>query len=128
MGARQLTNMGKREMAYVKRVVRIRVRDRLQDYVIQEWGLLCKYCGVPLKPPVRARKWMTPEQWDAAVREGERRFTTDHVIPINKGGANSAENIVPCCCNCNSGKGGRYPHEAGMKVIGGVPWACAGFM
>jgi len=35
------------------------------------------------------------------------KLTIDHVIPISKGGATVAENIVPACAFCNGSKGNR---------------------
>lgn len=36
--------------------------------------------------------------------EGCDQLTPDHIVPISKGGANSADNIVAACFFCNSGK------------------------
>ena len=41
----------------------------------------------------------------------------DHVIPRDRGGETSWENIVCSCVPCNSRKGNRTPHEAGMKLL-----------
>lgn len=41
----------------------------------------------------------------------------DHVIPRDKGGQTSWENIVCSCIPCNTRKGNRLPHEAGMKLM-----------
>ena len=41
----------------------------------------------------------------------------DHVLPRDKGGAMSWENIVCSCIRCNTRKGNRLPHEAGMALI-----------
>lgn len=38
-------------------------------------------------------------------------ITKDHVIPRSRGGANTPENIVWACRNCNSAKGDRTPEE-----------------
>ena len=51
-----------------------------------------------------------------------KQFTTaqlsvDHVIPRSKNGASNWENLVACCSKCNTKKGGRLPHEVGMKLI-----------
>ena len=63
----------------------------------QEWGTIleqydhrCAYCGKPL----------TPEE-----------LTVEHVVPISRGGAKTAENVVPSCRSCNSSKGFRTPEE-----------------
>jgi len=41
----------------------------------------------------------------------------DHVLPRDRGGETSWENIVCSCIPCNTKKGNRLPHEAGMKLI-----------
>lgn len=48
----------------------------------------------------------------------ERRdLNLDHVIPRDRGGLTSWENIVCSCIPCNTRKGNRLAHEAGMKLI-----------
>ena len=44
-------------------------------------------------------------------------LTYDHVIPRSQGGLTEWTNIVTCCYLCNRRKGGRTPHEAGMKLL-----------
>jgi 5-methylcytosine-specific restriction endonuclease McrA len=56
----------------------------------------CQYCGESLPA-------------------GELTF--DHVVPVAQGGRKDWENIVTCCIGCNRTKGGRTPHEAGMRLI-----------
>lgn len=46
----------------------------------------CAYCGV--KP---------------------KKITQDHVVPLSRGGAHTAENVVPACISCNLHKGDRQP-------------------
>lgn len=46
-----------------------------------------------------------------------RELTLDHVVPRRLGGEHSWENIVSACKVCNRRKGGRTPHEAGMKLL-----------
>ncbi len=41
----------------------------------------------------------------------------DHVIPRSRGGKTTWENVVTSCLNCNRKKGGRLPHEAGLKLV-----------
>ncbi|HEC77835.1 MAG TPA: HNH endonuclease [candidate division WOR-3 bacterium] len=44
-------------------------------------------------------------------------MTTDHIIPKALGGADSWENLVCACLDCNNRKGNRSLKEAGMKLI-----------
>lgn len=52
---------------------------------------------------------------------GERcrtdELTYDHVIPRASGGTTVWENIVACCYDCNSRKGGRTPEQAKMRLL-----------
>jgi len=41
----------------------------------------------------------------------------DHVIPRDRGGRTSWENIVTSCIKCNSRKANRLPHQASMHLI-----------
>ena len=44
-------------------------------------------------------------------------LTLDHVIPRERGGRTSWENIVTCRRDINSRKANRLPHEAGLTLI-----------
>jgi 5-methylcytosine-specific restriction endonuclease McrA len=44
-------------------------------------------------------------------------LTLDHVIPRERGGKTSWENIVTCRRDINSLKANQLPHEAGLKLI-----------
>jgi 5-methylcytosine-specific restriction endonuclease McrA len=46
-----------------------------------------------------------------------RDLNLDHVIPRDRGGTTTWENVVCACITCNTKKGNRLPHEAGMKLI-----------
>lgn len=50
-------------------------------------------------------------------RYSAHRLSLDHVLPKSRGGPTTWDNIVCCCLDCNVRKGGRTPHEAGMKLI-----------
>lgn len=41
----------------------------------------------------------------------------DHIFPRDRGGQTTWENIVCSCIPCNTKKGNRLPHEAGMQLI-----------
>ncbi len=56
----------------------------------------CQYCG---------KRFPTQE------------LTIDHVVPRRLGGGNSWQNLVCCCVECNSRKGGHTPKQAGMALI-----------
>ncbi len=43
-----------------------------------------------------------------------RELNLDHVIPRDKGGVTSWENVVTSCISCNTKKGNKLPNEAGM--------------
>ncbi|MEA3442344.1 MAG: HNH endonuclease [Chloroflexota bacterium] len=55
---------------------------------------VCQYCGQQVK-----------------------EITLDHVIPRQRGGEHTWENVVSSCIPCNRRKGGRTPSEAGMKLL-----------
>ena len=46
-----------------------------------------------------------------------RDLTLDHVIPRDRGGRTSWENIVTCLREVNTQKGNRLPHEAGLRLL-----------
>jgi 5-methylcytosine-specific restriction endonuclease McrA len=56
----------------------------------------CQYCGVIFD------------------RNG---LNLDHVLPRDRGGQTTWENVVCSCIPCNTRKGNRLPHEAGMQLL-----------
>ena len=44
-------------------------------------------------------------------------LTIDHVIPRSRGGKSTWENVVLACMRCNTRKGNRLLHEAGIKLL-----------
>jgi 5-methylcytosine-specific restriction endonuclease McrA len=46
-----------------------------------------------------------------------RDLNLDHVIPRDKGGQTTWENIVCSCIPCNTRKGNRLPHQVNMHLI-----------
>ncbi len=47
----------------------------------------------------------------------EAHLNMDHVIPRDRGGRTSWENIVTSCIKCNTRKANRLPHQADMHLI-----------
>ncbi|MBW6415794.1 HNH endonuclease [Candidatus Methylacidiphilum fumarolicum] len=64
--------------------------------VFERDGYLCQYCGGKFDPSY---------------------LNLDHVIPRERGGKTTWENVVCSCIRCNSKKGNRTPQEAGMKLL-----------
>jgi len=46
-----------------------------------------------------------------------RDLNIDHVVPRDRGGKTTWENVVCSCIPCNTKKGNRLVHEAGMRLI-----------
>jgi len=46
-----------------------------------------------------------------------KELNMDHVIPRDRGGVTSWENVVISCIRCNSKKSNRLPKEAGMRLL-----------
>ena len=46
-----------------------------------------------------------------------QELNLDHVLPRDRGGQTTWENIVCSCIPCNTRKGNRLPHEAGLQLI-----------
>ena len=88
----------------VPAVLLLRDFDRmlLQEMKFNRQNLLerddyrCQYCGKNLP---------------------NKELNMDHVTPRDRGGETNWENIVTCCLRCNSTKGNREPHEAGMRLL-----------
>lgn len=53
-------------------------------WLLERYGNACAYCGQPFGPG--------------------RRACRDHVIPVQRGGAHTINNIVPTCYTCNNHK------------------------
>ncbi len=64
---------------------------------------------------------LTPGEWLAILNQYERRcyycglggvpMQQEHMIPLSRSGAHSAENVVPACGPCNNSKGTLTPDE-----------------
>jgi 5-methylcytosine-specific restriction endonuclease McrA len=55
----------------------------------------CYYCGVKL----------------TKVYGKPNSATVDHVVPLDRGGRNSPDNLVIACAHCNFSKNNKRPHE-----------------
>jgi 5-methylcytosine-specific restriction endonuclease McrA len=88
------------------------------------------YVNVPRRGAVWSRRGvLARDEYTCiycAARPGDRRdgrvltradFSVDHLIPRSRGGANTWGNTACACRYCNGRKGGRTPHEAGMRLL-----------
>jgi 5-methylcytosine-specific restriction endonuclease McrA len=88
----------------VPRVIMLLVFDRLpkkevkftRHNIFERDQNTCQYCG---------------------TTHDRTELNLDHVIPRDRGGPTSWENIVCSCIDCNTRKANRTPHEAGMRLI-----------
>jgi Restriction endonuclease len=88
----------------VPKVLLLREYDKLpghevrfsRETLFERDNYRCQYCGNNFEP---------------------EDLNMDHVIPRDKGGRTSWENIVTSCIKCNSRKANRLPHQANMHLI-----------
>jgi 5-methylcytosine-specific restriction endonuclease McrA len=72
--------------------------------VLQRDNYQCIYCGIRLG------------EWQGGQLLTRHSFTIDHIIPRSRGGQSTWSNTACACPLCNSRKGARTPHEAGMSL------------
>jgi 5-methylcytosine-specific restriction endonuclease McrA len=85
----------------VPKIIVLAVFDRLpkkeikftRENVFRRDGYTCQYCHVEFEP---------------------RELNLDHVVPRDKGGRTTWENVVCSCIRCNTKKANLLPKEAGM--------------
>ena len=88
----------------VPRVIVLLLFDRLpkkevkftRHNVFERDGNTCQYCGKVFE---------------------RQELNLDHVLPRDKGGLTTWENVVCSCIPCNTRKGNRLPHQAHMTLI-----------
>lgn len=88
---------------------------RVPDVII-----LGDYEGLPLKQPRLTREGILERDGHVCQYCGHRfpddELNIDHVIPRERGGRSTWENLVTSCISCNEKKANRLPHEAGMRL------------
>ena len=88
----------------VPRVIMLLVFDRMpkkevkftRHNIFERDQNLCQYCG---------------------KRFDRTELNLDHVVPRDRGGPTTWENIVCSCIECNTRKANRTPQEAGMRLV-----------
>ena len=89
-------------------MARSKIRPQVREEVIQRDGLFCRYCGTG---PMRVRWHYNPKGRVALYNDwnrlGDETIQLDHLIPVSRGGENTAENLVVSCGTCNAKKWNR---------------------
>ena len=80
---------------------------------------LVRYAPVPRKRIILSRKNILKRDGNRCQYCGTSNtaLTIDHVIPKNRKGVDSWENLVCACVKCNNKKGNRTPDEVGMRLL-----------
>ena len=82
-------------LALYDRIPRKEVKFTRQNVFLRD-DLVCQYCG---------------------QRFVERELNLDHVVPRDKGGKTTWENIVTSCIRCNTRKANKLAYEVGMALL-----------
>jgi len=79
---------------------------------------LATYIRVPAKQVLLSRKNIIKRDGGRCQYCGKKSpdMTVDHVLPKNIGGADTWENLVAACQECNNKKGQRTPEQAQMVL------------
>ena len=82
------------------------VSKRTRYEVLRRDGYACRYCGA--KAP-------------------DVKLTVDHVTPVSLGGADTPDNLVACCQDCNAGKSSSSPDADTVAQVSedAARWAVA---
>lgn len=84
---------------------------------------LVRYVRVPYRRRVPLNRRAVFARDDSTCQYcGDKAENLDHVIPRSRDGTHTWENVVAACRACNTRKGNRTPHEAGM-VLAAAPGA-----
>ena len=82
--------------------------------------LLCDYHRLPIKEVKMTRRHLFERDNYACQYCGQQlppqQLNLDHVLPRDRGGRTTWENVVTSCIPCNAHKANRLPHEAGMRL------------
>ena len=82
-------------LSFYERVPRLEMRFSRHNVFLRD-KFVCQYCNKVFP---------------------ESQLNLDHVIPRDKGGPTSWENIVTSCVRCNTQKANKLAHEVGLKLL-----------
>ncbi|WP_309081229.1 HNH endonuclease [Zhihengliuella sp.] len=79
--------------------------------------LLHRYIKIPYRGPATVtRRGVLRRDGYRCAYCGRNAATVDHIHPRSLGGADSWENLVACCLDCNGRKGNRTLSQLGWKL------------
>lgn len=111
-----LVYLGKAEM--IERLEGREIRTPTRGFARPSVVRLGLYVKRPQKRVVLTRRNIVKRDGHRCQYCGQSRtaMTVDHIMPRNRGGADSWENLVCACVRCNNRKGDRTPEEAGFTL------------
>ena len=97
----------------------IKLRSILKSYPLPSVVRIGRYIKAPRKKVVLTRKNVLIRDNYTCCYCGSSKgpMTVDHVIPKNKGGEDTWENLVCACDRCNNKKGDRPLATARMRLL-----------
>ncbi len=95
------------------------MRSMKISYPVPTIVRLYLYRKVPHKKVMLTRKNILIRDNHQCQYCGRHRvvLTVDHILPKNRGGKDSWENLICACTKCNHKKGNRTPEEADMPLL-----------
>lgn len=94
------------------------VRSATQRFILPSVIRLMRYIRKPSPRPRATRDAIfARDGWRCMYCDARApELTLDHVIPRNRGGTQTWDNLVAACRPCNHRKAGRTPEEARMRL------------
>ena len=110
---------------FYKKVVPRESTTPFEEQVYARDGYLCQYCSNPVFRPkdlMRIEDFLGKSHFAVSAKSNlgrhgfiyTQRATADHVVPHNRGGETSLDNLVTSCWSCNYGKSGYTLWEIGL--------------
>jgi 5-methylcytosine-specific restriction endonuclease McrA len=96
-----------------------KIRSILKSFPLPSVVRLGRYIKAPRKRVILTRKNILIRDDYTCCYCGSKKgpMTVDHVVPKNKGGEDTWENLVCACDKCNNKKGDRAPKPAGLNLL-----------
>lgn len=95
------------------------VRSTLRSYPLPSIVRLMAYVRIPHKGIILSRKNIMKRDGHQCQYCGTTKgpLTVDHILPRNRGGEDTWENLVCACLTCNNRKGDKTAEQARMRLL-----------